>query len=76
VPVPQHRGLALVGDADRLDVARGDLGLPQAVLRDLQLAAPDRLGVVLDVARLRVDLPSWPNRIARLEVVPWSSART
>src|SRR6185436_1358313 len=56
VLVPEHRRLTLVGDADRLHVARGGARLLQAVLRDLQLARPDGFGVVLDVARLRIDL--------------------
>jgi hypothetical protein len=56
VLVPHHRGLALVGDAHRLDVVTGDVGLRQRLSDDLARVAPDLLGVVLDPARLRQDL--------------------
>ncbi|CAM3592657.1 hypothetical protein BOSP111201_14570 [Bordetella sputigena] len=54
--VPDQRGFALVGDADGGDVGRGRAGVVQGLSRDLQLAAPDLVGVVLDPARVRVIL--------------------
>src|SRR5206468_7634468 len=50
-PVPQHGGLALVGDADRHDVADAELRLVEGGLDDLADVAPDLLWVVLDPAR-------------------------
>ncbi|GAA4945772.1 hypothetical protein GCM10023238_10130 [Streptomyces heliomycini] len=56
VPVPQHGGLALVGDADGLDVVAGDAGLLDGSGDDLLDVGPDLGGVVLDPARLGEDL--------------------
>ena len=54
--VPDDRRLALVGDADRGEVGGGDAGLGEGALDDLLAARPDLHRVVLDPARLRVDL--------------------
>ena len=54
--LPDHRRLALVGDADRGDVIGRRAGICHHLLRDRQLGVPDRLGVVLDVAGRREDL--------------------
>ena len=56
VLVPQQRRLALVGDADGLDVVAGDAGLRDGPGDDLLDVGPDLGGVVLDPARLREDL--------------------
>lgn len=56
VLVPEQRGLALVGDADGLDVLAGDAGLLDGPGDDLLDVRPDLGGVVLDPARLREDL--------------------
>ena len=55
--VPQHGGLALVGDADGGEVARADAGLGERLVHDARLRRPDLAGVVLDPAGLREDLP-------------------
>src|SRR3569623_12359 len=55
-PVPHHRGLALVGDADGGDVAPRQAGLGDGLGGDAELRRPDLVGVVLDPARLREDL--------------------
>ena len=54
--VPDEGGLALVGDADGGEVGGGDAGLGHGALDDLARAGPDLHRVVLDPARLRVDL--------------------
>src|SRR5215470_16561629 len=54
--VPEHRRLALVGDADRGDLARRDPRVGDCLARDVALRAPDLLGVVLHPAGLREDL--------------------
>ena len=56
-PVPQHGRLALIGDADRGDLARVDAGLRKRLVQDARLRRPDLHRVVLDPARLREDLP-------------------
>ena len=56
VPVPQQGGLALVGDADRLDVGGGDTRLDDRAGDDLLDIGPDLGGVVFDPARLGEDL--------------------
>ena len=56
VLVPDDRGLALVGDADGGDVGGGDAGLLEGALDDLLAARPDLRRIVLDPARLGVDL--------------------
>ena len=55
-PVPQHRGLALVGDADGRHRSRGNTGLGEGLARRGQLRLPDLLGVMFHPARLREDL--------------------
>ena len=80
-PIPQHAGLALVGDADAGDVAGGEPGSGQRLARRLDRRAPDVLGIVLHPAvgrevlgelalREAADAKSGPNTMARLEVVP------
>jgi hypothetical protein len=49
--LPQHRGLALVGDADGGDLAGSQLGQGQGLRERVGDRAPDLLGVVLDPAR-------------------------
>src|SRR5207237_6766750 len=56
VAVPDDRGLALVGDAQTGDVARAGSRLRQRVVEHLLTALPDLLGVVLDPARLGINL--------------------
>ena len=81
--IPDERGLALVRDADRGDVARRDAGCPRGrCARGVELRRPDRLRVMRDPAGLRIDLrefdapparrraPSRSNRIARELDVP------
>ena len=54
--VPQHRGLALVGDAQGLDVAGLQPGALQGLARGRELAAPDLHGVMFHPPGPRVDL--------------------
>ena len=54
---PDHRGFALVGDAQRRHLGRADAGLLQGLAGCSELAGPDFLRVVLDPARVWVDLP-------------------
>ncbi len=51
--VPHHRGLALVGDADRGDVLGADAGLLQRLAAGRHRRGPDVLRLVLDPARRR-----------------------
>jgi hypothetical protein len=51
--VPDDRGLALVGDADRGDVFRLQPGLFQRLAANRDRRGPDVLGLVLDPARGR-----------------------
>ena len=86
--IPDDRRLALVGDADGGDAARRRRASPRPPARDRELALPDVLGVVRDVAGGGEALGelllggrdgrrrSGRTTIARDEVVPWSSART
>src|SRR3569832_1523808 len=54
--LPQQRGLALVRDAQRADVRGLQAGLGQRRACRGELAAPDLQRVMLDPARLRIDL--------------------
>ena len=54
--VPDHRGLALVGDAQGADVGRRQPGLGQGLARRGQLGAPDLARIVLDPAGPGIDL--------------------
>ncbi len=54
--VPDDGGLALVGDADGGHLLVGDAGLGQGFDEHAALGRPDFHGVMLDPARLRVDL--------------------
>ena len=56
VLVPEQGGLALVGDADRLDVGGGDTRLDDRPGDDLLDVLPDLIRVVFDPARLGEDL--------------------
>jgi hypothetical protein len=56
LPLPYHRALALIGDADRLDVARLRVGLRESSADHLACAPPDLACVVLHPARPGVDL--------------------
>jgi hypothetical protein len=62
--VPDHGGLALVGDAEGGQVPGLDLGLGQGQPDDLDRGPPDFVRVVLDPARLRIDLPELLIRLA------------
>jgi hypothetical protein len=48
VPVPDDRGLALIGDADRGDVVTGEVCLREGLADDLSGVAPDLSRVVFD----------------------------
>ena len=87
VPVPDDGRLALVGDADGRDVGGREACPVRAPRARRELRRPDRFGIVLDLARCGKDLRELPLRdrhhpsvaaedIARLDVVPWSSAST
>jgi hypothetical protein len=54
--VPDDRGLALVGDADRGDVVAGQVGAGERLADDLADVVPDLDRVVLDPARAGEDL--------------------
>jgi len=54
--VPQQRGLALVGDADRGEVGPGQPGLVQRAAGDRLDVVPDLGRVVLDPTRPGIDL--------------------
>jgi len=56
VAIPHDGGLALVRDAQAGDVGRARSGRVERLLHHLLRALPDLVGVVLDPARLRVDL--------------------
>ena len=56
VPVPDHSGLPLVRDPDRVDVVAGDVGLGQGLADDLAGVVPDLHRVVLDPAGMGEDL--------------------
>jgi len=60
--VPQHRGLALVGDAQRGDVVGLQAGFGEHLARGVELAAPDLARVVLDPAGLGIDLAEFALR--------------
>ncbi|MNL06343.1 hypothetical protein D3C87_1269760 [compost metagenome] len=55
--VPQHGGLALVGDADGADLGAADAGIAQYLVGHGQLRLPDFIGIVLDVPGMRIILP-------------------
>ena len=62
LPIPQHSGLALVGDADRADLLWLDAGLLDRLARGVALRDPDFLRIVLDPAGLREDLAEFALR--------------
>ena len=85
--VPDHRRLALVGDADRGKVAGRQARAAQRRGDDRLGVAPDLDRVVLDPAGLRIDLrvlllragdvpPVRSKTMKRVLVVPWSIAPT
>jgi hypothetical protein len=55
--VPNHRGLALIGNADAGDVFRGKVRLRHRRAHGLDYRVPDFLRIVLDQARRRINLP-------------------
>ena len=65
---PQHGGLALIGDADRRNGTRIclqiNLGLSKRGSQGLDHRSPYVVGVVLDPAGLRIDLPELLSRAA------------
>ena len=86
--IPEHGRLALVGDADGGDVGGGDAGAARAP-RARSRAATSRWprdrarprrawgrSAGTRVGRRDTTRPSRPKSIARLDVVPWSSAST
>ena len=54
--IPQHGCLALIRDAERGDVGDAKAGGRDRIVQHARLRRPDFRGVVLDPARLRVDL--------------------
>jgi hypothetical protein len=83
--VPQEGGFALVGDANRGEVARREIGTRQGGADHLIGVVEDLGRVVLDPAGLRIDLlvlfcatetmsPFLSNTMKRELVVPWSMA--
>jgi hypothetical protein len=54
--IPNHRGFALVGNADGGDVVRGQFCLRHRVAHDGHGRRPDRFRVVLDQAGRRINL--------------------
>ena len=54
--VPDHGGFALVGDADSTDIAGFESRFEQGFTRCGELGAPDLHRVVLNPARLGIDL--------------------
>ncbi len=54
--VPQHRGFALIGDADGGDIGAGDPGFLERSLGGGQLCFPDDSGIVLHPAGLGENL--------------------
>ena len=63
--IPHHRGLALVGDADGGDVARGKTGNPHRFAAGRKRRRPDVVGLVLDPARGREMLREFQLRLRR-----------
>ena len=63
-PIPDQRGLALVGDADGGDLAPPHLRRRQGALDGLDHALPDLLGLVLDPPGLREMLRELAGRAA------------
>ena len=57
VPVPQHGGFTLVGDAYGRDVFRTQPSLRQSILGCGELAGPNLIGIMLHPAGLRKNLP-------------------
>ena len=53
---PQHGGLPLIGNTDRRQVGRGNSRRRQRLDQHEPLAGPDFSGIVLDPARLRIEL--------------------
>src|SRR5207253_496916 len=51
--VPEERGLALVGDADRHQILQGEVFFPQRLARHVALRPEQIQRIVLDPARLR-----------------------
>src|SRR6185436_377678 len=60
--VPQLGRLALVGDPDRAELLRLDVGLLDRRARHVALRDPDLLRIVLDPAGLREDLAEFALR--------------
>jgi hypothetical protein len=56
LPIPDHRGFPLIGDADGVDVRGLEAGLGQDLRGDAELCRPDGRGIVLDPAGLGKDL--------------------
>ena len=54
--VPQHSGLALVGDSDCRQIGGAKLALLQRLRNHILRGLPDFFGIVLDPPRLRIDL--------------------
>ncbi len=57
--VPHDRGFALIGDADRGDVARVQAGTANRLDCHSKLRGPNLQSIVLDPTRLRKDLPEF-----------------
>ena len=82
LPVPHHRGFALVGDADGRQIVRAQAALLHRFGDHFLGAAPDFFGIVLHPSRLGIDLlvfllcearrsrPGRSNTMKRVLVVP------
>ena len=85
--VPQQGGLALIGDADGDDVARGRAGLLHGAAATFDRLRPDlpararprrwrESAAGIPVAQKPRPKCSSGNRLARVDVVPWSMLKT
>ena len=76
--VPNDGSLSLIGDTNSLDVAGFELRFFESTLRDLQLAAPDLRGIVLDPTWLGINLLKFflSNRNYASFVIEYDGART
>ena len=55
-PIPNDRGLALIGDAERCNLLRASSSLLQRRAHGGECGCPDRFGIVLDLSGARADL--------------------
>src|SRR3546814_7832698 len=67
--VPQHGGLALVGDAECIDLVGGEAGIGERPLHAGHRVVPDVHRIVLDPAGLRERLRQFALRGAKLAAI-------